>query len=184
MLCKKMKNNALCIMVIAVLSHTAFAQDPEEEKPVEQATKITNDYVHQWVEMPKITLPNAIGGQIQLGKRKDRIYVTFFLATYCIPCQSMTPRILEIEEKYKELDVEFNYVFVADLPKDVSSYMTTYGILRGGVGSEKVQSVFNSPRLPTVFISDRNGFLIAKLDSPGPTTPKRLDKVLKMLTVL
>jgi thiol-disulfide isomerase/thioredoxin len=130
-----------------------------------QQTTVAKNYEAKWISLPNIagSLPN---GEADLIKhKKGDINVIFFLATWCIPCQKFTPKLIEIENSYKSLGVNVLYVFNHDLMADVNGYIKSYKLKNSTsiLATNKTLLAYRDPTLPAIYIADKKGWIIKRL---------------------
>jgi peroxiredoxin len=131
---------------------------------------------------PEFSLPQADGSTYQLadldGKpisladlRGKAVWVNFF-ATWCPPCQSETPVLREMNEKYRERGLELIAVSVQETSaSDVQAYADRYQ-LRYTIGFDASGRIFDAYRvyaLPTQFFIDANGVIRDVVQGPLTT---------------
>lgn len=149
-----------------------------------ESREISDRYVHRWLPMPAFTA-EGLGqnaGPMSIAPRPGRMLVVLFLASYCEPCQQMMEDYLRIEKKYRRLSTDFVYVFAHDTKDDAQGYMKEFAMSRGVLANFDALKAFHNPKLPTVYVGDRHGWLMTRFEEAKSPDLARLDELLKRLT--
>jgi thiol-disulfide isomerase/thioredoxin len=109
------------------------------------------------------TLENLAGEKVSLGSFQGKLIFLNFWATWCGPCRS---EMKSMEELYQKLRDE-GFVIVAiniqegreDVKKFARDFGLTFPILLDTTG--KVASTYGAANLPTTYLFDKKGFLLA-----------------------
>lgn len=149
-----------------------------------ESREISNSYVHRWLPMPSFTA-EGLGenaGPMSVAPRPGRMTVVLFLASYCEPCQQMMEDYLRLEKKYRRLSTDFVYVFAHDTKDDAQGYMKEFDMTRGVLANFDALKAYHNPKLPTVYVGDRHGWLMTRFEEAKGQDLARLDELLKRLT--
>jgi thiol-disulfide isomerase/thioredoxin len=116
---------------------------------------------------PEFELPvlDSNGKTLKLSDLKGKAVVLNFWATYCVPCKSEMPWLVQLQKQYGAQGLQ-----IVGVTKDGDSQKTAseftkkmginYPIL---VGSEKVEDLYGGiGGLPTTFFIDRNGKVVIR----------------------
>lgn len=119
---------------------------------------------------PNFSLKNLSGDRVSLDHLKGKIILVDFWATWCPPCRKSIPELVDLQKKYQErglvvLGISMDH---AEKTSDNSliafkkKYRINYSILRGDLrvaldffGGEEMP-------IPTMFIINREGNIVAK----------------------
>lgn len=115
---------------------------------------------------PAFVLSTTDGAKVSLDAYRGKVVMIEFFASWCPPCQMVTPEIKSAYEKYKDKGFTVLAISIDDGPNAaaaVNNFIKTFGItypvmLDDGVTSRKYQVI----SIPTSFIVDKNGKLISK----------------------
>lgn len=122
--------------------------------------RITNDYVHQWKRLPQIEGEHVKGGYWKYNPTGEEVVVAVFMASWCKPCQKLLPAIRDLDRRYSGLHTRFIYIFTHDTRKDAEKFADHFGLTnRSILANHVILDTYHQPVLPTLFISDRHGFL-------------------------
>ncbi len=172
---------------VAIASSSAAEEKPSAENAepvVDDATlSFLNDgYKHNWSAFPVLKGKEISG---TLAKSYPAIYghltVAVFLASWCIPCQKLMPKLKLLEEKYRPFNVDFIYVFSHDVSEDAASFAKTYKLDATLIPSDDTLMFFKNPPLPSVFIADKFGWYTKRYNA---TTLRQLEEMDNFLAVL
>ena len=87
----------------------------------------------------------------------------------------------ELEEKHSEL-MKFIYVFSHDLLQDSKGFAKAYNLNQGVLAYHELLKTFHNPELPSVYISDRDGWLIDRYIKVKIDDFEKIDKLLTLIT--
>jgi thiol-disulfide isomerase/thioredoxin len=114
------------------------------------------------------TLADLRGDPIHLADLRGRAVWINFWASWCPPCQSETPILREIDERYRDRGLTLVAVQVQQTVDDGLSYAERYG-LEYVIGADVSAAVFRTYRvyaLPTQFFVDPEGVIRAVVNGP------------------
>jgi len=116
-------------------------------------------------------LTDLDGNPIRLEDLRGKAVWINFFATWCPPCQSETPVMREISERYRDRGLELVAVSVQETsPDDVEAYADKYELeyTIGFDGSGRIFRAYKVYALPTQFFIDPNG--VIRDVAQGPLT--------------
>lgn len=165
--------------------------ESEEDAKMKRAAEdsaFTPYYVHRWVNFPEIKAEKLNGTPLVLKAERGYITVVYFLASWCIPCQELTGAFQQLEKKFKRSPIRFVYVFSHDIRAEavgfskefhMDSKESTSQVLLAG---HDLLKSFHNPELPSIYVSDRDQFLLTRYIKAGPKQIEDLEKALGTLT--
>jgi thiol-disulfide isomerase/thioredoxin len=121
------------------------------------------------------TLPLPDGTKITLSQLKGKVVFLNFWATWCGPCRSEMPSMEAVYQKLKGKGFEIVAVNLGESKDKVSGFMNEYKLNFPSVLDERqiTGSQYNIRAIPTTYIIDRRGLIIARLvGSVNWNTPK------------
>jgi thiol-disulfide isomerase/thioredoxin len=122
-------------------------------------------------------LTDLDGAPIRLADLRGRGVWIDFWASWCPPCQSETPTLRAIDEKYRDRGLALIAVQVQQTVDEGRRYAGVYG-LRYRIGADVAGDVFRAYRvfaLPTQFFIDPEGVIRAIVNGPlDDTSASRL----------
>ena len=142
----------------------------------------TNDYVHRWIPMPPLNGFSLEGEEMTLELKKDSVNIILFVSSWSIPSQEIILELLALTEEFKDKPVEFMYVFTHDLPKDAKEFSEDYKIKNAMIASSKLLELYHNPSLPTIYIGDRNGWILTRVIKPSSKDLRRVSKIVHSLS--
>ena len=171
---KNQKNTiikSLCILACLIFSYqTAIAQ--EEEKKEKDTTRglgkeyqITTTYVHNWIKFWPFSGKRVQGGRKYSYTPKDnKAAVVVFLASWDLSSQRLIRRVLELEKAYKAKHTEFVYVFSHDTQKDAHNFIDYMKMNDSTsiLANQKLLQKFKEPELMSIYVADRNHWLVLR----------------------
>jgi thiol-disulfide isomerase/thioredoxin len=122
------------------------------------------------------TLPDLTGKKRSLSEFRGKWVVVNYWATWCPPCLSEIPELVEFHDKHKDKDaivvgVDFEDIKVAELKAFSESYFMSYPILRSKPAPKSDLGLITG--LPTSFLISPQGELVAR--QTGPVTAKMIE---------
>ncbi|MDR2245225.1 MAG: TlpA family protein disulfide reductase [Treponema sp.] len=115
------------------------------------------------VPIEDFSLPLLGGGSRALGGLKGKVVFLNFWATWCPPCREEMPSMETLYRRLGAAGLEFLAVDIQEKPKPVDAF-----IREGGMSfpvaldeSGRVSGMYGIRSIPTTFIVDRDGSIIA-----------------------
>ncbi len=169
---------------------------PKESPPLEAEPKIEGPdaknalgtsaptrYVHQWIPMPKLVATDLRSQDgVSISTRKGRSMVVFFIASWCEPCQNISGQLLNLTSRFSRLPVDFYFVFSHDTLEDARGFMAEHKIPQGYLAEFATLKNFNNPELPSIYVGDRQGWLLTRKLKAEPKDIRDLQETLEYLT--
>ena len=132
------------------------------------------------------TLADFDGKPVPLAELRGKLAVLNFWATWCGPCRTEIPHLIEGQEKYGPRGVVFMGAAVEDNADSVRDFGKSYGINYPVAMAGKDQGIAllralgnNIAGLPFTIVLDRQGNIVAA--KRGIMTPARLQQILDPL---
>ena len=86
----------------------AFSCDKNEEVQVGEITEISQEEIENRIDMaPGFAFNSVNGSQVSLEDLKGKFVYIDIWATWCRPCIMQIPTMKEVEQIYKDKDIEF-----------------------------------------------------------------------------
>ena len=165
--------------------NTSFAE--EKKKAVEKISVAdsfieTDNYVHNWVPLPTIEGHDLNGKAVKQSPERGLLDVIIFIASWCIQCQQLIGYIQDLDKKYTDRHTRFTYIFSHDLKSDAQGFAKAFKIDSAIVASHDILKAYHNPELPSIYIGDRHGWLLARYLKATPKELKKIDEVISYLT--
>lgn len=119
-----------------------------------------------------------------LLKKKNKIILVDFWATWCPPCRGEIPHLQELYKEYHKKGLVIVSVNVNEDAETIESFIQKtempWNHLRDIGG--KISALYEVNSIPAPFLIDQNGILVAmELDLRGPNLKKTVEKFIKNL---
>jgi thiol-disulfide isomerase/thioredoxin len=162
----------LCLLLV---SPPAVAQMLPTSDTVKQAFSLAGiPLLRSRVPIEDFSLPLLTGGNRTLSGLKGRVVFLNFWATWCPPCREEMPSMETLYRRLGEAGLEFLAVDIQEKQKPVEAFIKDGGLSFPVALDEsgRVSGIYGIRSIPTTFIIDQNGLIIAsviggrKWDSP------------------
>ena len=144
----------------------------------------SDHYVHNWIKFPTFKGPRleAGGEEITVAPKPGRVLAVVFVASWCVPCQQLMPKIMETAKKYGSLYTDIHFVFAHDTREDALGFAREYKIVdRSLHATLQILKDFHNPALPSIFVADRHAWLLTRFTKANEEFPK-FDRLIALLT--
>jgi thiol-disulfide isomerase/thioredoxin len=133
-----------------------------------QASNDTNDKAENW------TLTTQAGKNISLADYQGKPVILHFWATWCPYCKKLQPKLVELEEKYKNTGIKIVAIsFNEDEGVNPQDSINKRGYqFITAVEGDKVAQQYGVKGTPTTFFIDRVGKIIFKSTSSNIADPR------------
>ena len=108
------------------------------------------------------------GNPVRLADLRGKVVWLNFWASWCPPCQSETPLLRAMDERYRDRGLALVGIQVQQTVEDGQRYAATYS-LRYRIGADVTGDIFRAYRvfaLPTQFFVDANGVVRSIVNGP------------------
>lgn len=198
-------NTSYLLCLLSVLANSSISYASAEKKPDKKADAAKGEaavaaaaanaqkqrelyepstkYRNSWIKIPGITGRNVFDDdRYEFKPERGVANVVFFLASWCEPCQKITPEMVALERKYKNLPVKFVYVFTSDTLQDAQGFAKEYKVTSGVMATHEVLRDYHGPELPTIYVGDRHNWLAKRTLKADDDSVKELDQFLALIT--
>ncbi len=119
--------------------------------------------VREGTELLDFELQDLKGNNIKLSSYRGKVVFLNFWATWCPPCRSEMPSMETLYKEYRDRGLE---ILAVDLQEDrerVEAFFKEYGLTFTALldTSGKVGAMYGARSIPTTYIIDRKGFIVA-----------------------
>ena len=126
-------------------------------------------------EPADFTLPDIEGKQQKLSDFRGKWVVVNYWATWCPPCLTEIPELVDFHEDHKDKDavvlgVNFEDIGMSGLKRFVEEYFISYPVLHTKPAPSSSLGII--PGLPTTFLISPDGEVVAR--QVGPVTAKSI----------
>jgi thiol-disulfide isomerase/thioredoxin len=158
-------------------------ENKENEAPKEVIA--STGYVHEWAKFPTVRGKNLLSDrEVTTIDNNGTVNIVVFMASWCIPCQRIMEDLKNLENKYKPIQVNFIYVFAHDLEKDATDFSREYNVNAAMVADFELLKTFHDPELPSIYVSDRQGWIVNRYVKADQIALKDMDNFLKWTTAI
>lgn len=142
----------------------------------------TNSFVGS--QAPDITLRGPDGKSYTLSSLKGNVVLLDFWASWCGPCRQENPNLVNVYKKYKEQGYT---VYSVSLDSDRKAWIDAiakdklewpYHVSELDGGNSLASAIYNITAIPTSFLIDRNGVIVAE-NLRGPALEEKVKEVLQ-----
>lgn len=164
----------ICLLTVWWPSHAS----------AEQAAQKTV-YQHGWRSFPKLTGENLMTGEaVEVNPERGQAVVAFFLASWCVPCQKLTPTLLDLAKNKHSSQYKLYFIFAHDTKSDAQGFAKEYQLHENIIlADHDLLAAFKNPPLPSIYLSDRNTWLLSRWLEPTDKDIEQLRRISDMMTV-
>lgn len=134
---------------------------------------------------PDFTLPLFSGGTLSLHSLKGKPVILNFWASWCVPCKTETPLLVDLNKTYGPRGIVFVGVDVEDQERDARAFIKQHHVDYLVVQSddEKVMNAYSVIGIPTTVFIGGDGMVVDKYAGGfvGPEGEKALRARLERL---
>ena len=118
------------------------------------------------------------GRELRLSDLRGSIVMVDFWSSWCPPCRSEAPVLVEAYERWSELGVEFVGISIWDTEGEVRDFIRRHGIEYPNAIDDdgRIAVEFGVKGIPEKFFVNPEGEIVRKVN--GPNTSQSLDEVL------
>jgi len=171
-----MKRISVILIITCIINAGVFGQNKKIPDTVIKAFKDAGiQAASQGIDPIDFTIPLLDGTIVNLSQFKGKVVFLNFWATWCGPCRSEMPSMEAVYQKLKDKGLEIIAVNLGDSRKEVSDFMINYKLnFPAGLDEKKLTGMYyHIQAIPTTYIIDRRGLIIARLvGSINWDTPK------------
>ena len=171
-----MKRISVILIITCLINAGVFGQSKKIPDTVIKAFKEAGiQAASQGIDPIDFTIPMLDGTLVNLSELKGKVVFLNFWATWCGPCRSEMPSMEAVYQKLNDKGLEIIAVNLGDSRKDVSEFMINYKLnFPVGLDEKKLTGMYyHIQAIPTTYIIDRRGLIIARLvGSINWNTPK------------
>jgi len=171
-----MKKISVILIITCVINVSVFGQNKKIPAAVVKAFKDAGiQAASEGIEPVDFTISMLDGTIVNLAQLKGKVVFLNFWATWCGPCRSEMPSMEAVYQKLKDKGLEIIAVNLGDSRKEVSDFMNNYKLnFPAGTDEKKLTGMYyHIQAIPTTYIIDRRGLIIARLvGSINWNTPK------------
>ena len=152
------------------------AEEDDTESQINSDNKEENEIEYS----NNFTLLDLDKNEVSLSDFQGKIVVLNFWATWCPPCRDEIPDFIEVNNLYKDKDVQIIGVSIDTDMKALEDFVEEFGInyptwIDGSI--DHVSPEWGVRAIPTTFILDKNGEVIFK--NVGRMTKDQLIEILE-----
>ena len=146
------KHHFIATLILSALAVPAFAQQP------------TIRFVRNPDPAPAFKLSTLDGKPLSLGDYKSKVILLNFWATWCGPCRSEIPDLVDLQNKYKDQLQVIGLVVDDDDEDAIKKFADKYGINYPiAIATDEIRTEYGGiPALPTSFVLDQEGRVVQK----------------------
>lgn len=126
---------------------------------------------------PNVVLQMLDGETKSLQSFQDKVVVLDFWATWCAPCQFTMPKLIDFYKRHRNLGVEVIGVAVdLNSTTEVEEFVKQMGVPYPIAvdGSTEVKTAYEIKNLPTLFVIDKQGTILMRMEGYDPQNTDRI----------
>ncbi len=142
-------------------------------------------YQHTWMDFPKLTGEDVLTGQtVSISPHRGQVIIAFFLASWCVPCQKITPSLIDLAKSKQKSQLQIYFIFAHDAKSDAQGFAKEYQLNENIIlADHDLLAAFKNPPLPSIFLSDRNTWLLSRWLEPSDKDMGQLRRISDLMTI-
>jgi cytochrome c biogenesis protein CcmG/thiol:disulfide interchange protein DsbE len=155
------RNAWILVVLVIVVTFMLLAPRLVKDKPM---STITSDPKGQ--AAPDFVLKDIQGNTVRLSDYRGKAVVVNFWATWCPPCKTEMPWLVDLENKYRSQGLEIIGVALDEASNDeiakfARNMKLNYSVV---IGDDNTADAYgNVQMLPTTFYIDRSGTIVERV---------------------
>ena len=150
-------------VVFFLVPHLIYTQVSSEAKQAFQTANVR--ILEQRINPIDFTLPLLNGETVSLSDYKGKVVILNFWATWCPPCRAEMPSMETLYQRFKAQGLEILAVDIgednATVQRFINNNRYTFPVLMDT--NKRVSTLYGIEAIPTSYIIDREGKIIAKI---------------------
>lgn len=166
---KIMSRLVIVMSALLLVSGQLFAQEIEMSETQTALYQLGFDIPKQQLDAPDFLIPNLDGESLSLENASGKLILLNLWATWCPPCRAEMPSMEELYSRLGEDRFTIYAVAAPDPPRESEEKIRNY-IASEGYSfpvlldhSYEVNGIYGSGSIPTSWLIDKNGQIIARL---------------------
>ncbi|GAB4388860.1 MAG: hypothetical protein Kow0025_10690 [Thermodesulfovibrionales bacterium] len=134
-------------------------------------------------EAPSFALKDLDGRTVSSASLRGKVVLLNFWATWCKPCKDEMPLFDELYRKYRQKGFEVVAVSINNSKKSVTDFLekrpVSFTVLMDS--DSRVFKLYRVYSIPTTFLIDRSGLIVAKYHGSPDWTSKEITSLIEDL---
>ena len=122
---------------------------------------------------------------IEFQPKNGHAVMIIFLASWCEPCQILMGDLKQLARKYSGNNTDVYFVFAHDTKGDAAGFIKEHQLANTSVMADiEMLTAFKNPELPSVYVSDKWGYLADRFLNIKKNDIDKIDTVMGKITTL
>jgi thiol-disulfide isomerase/thioredoxin len=122
---------------------------------------------------------------LDYAPKKGHSIVLIFVSSWCEPCQILMPDLKHLARKYSSNSTKIYFVYAHDTKQDAEGSAKEHQVTAYSVfANNKMLASFKNPEIPSVFISDKWGYMADQFQYVKKSNIDQIDKIMGKINVL
>lgn len=132
---------------------------------------------------PEVSARTRSGEHFALSSLKGRVVLLDFWAPWCVPCRASFPFLDGLETKYSAQGLSVVGLTLEEREKAVAAFLDAVPVrFRVGVdASGRAGEAFRVVAMPTTFLIDRQGLIVARFEGGDPKVHAKIEAAVTAL---
>ena len=164
----------------------AQPSNPEQSKPTTSTYNFKEEdlkYINSWIAMRPVIGRNLYDGSTQTISSETGVsYLIFFIASWCTTCKTQIFELKKLQDTHEKLYTKVIYAFSHDTFEDAQSFSKKHDIQKNSIlVDDGTIGAYSNPHIPSIFIVDRQSWIIDAYQSLDSENLKDIDEILNLI---
>ncbi len=120
------------------------------------------------------------GERLSLATYRGQVLVVDFFATWCGPCKTTIPHLIDLKERFGRQGVQVLGLAVDDTPKALREFIAAKRInYPVAQSSEDLETEYGVRSLPTLFVITKKGVVAGRFQGISDQTMRQVEDLIK-----
>lgn len=140
-------------------------------------------YINSWIAMRPVQGKSLYDGNpTEISSEPGVSYLIFFISSWCSTCKTKIQDLKKLQDTHSKLYTKVIYAFSHDTYEDALNFSKKHDIQKDSVlVDDPTLAAYSNPHIPSVFVVDRNTWIIDAYQSLDQENLRDIDEILNLI---